>query len=137
MSKPPTSSEAARHPALTTASANHWFKSVLADRARAHLLRENWIRLLLAEFAATSQQAENLSVVPTGDAKELQEAIAMVVDHGGTIHIERESERSPGKLVVQPNKTGPETADFSVGIFHCTFDANCRNWHCGWGPARK
>jgi len=73
--------------------------------------------------------------VPADDAKELQKAMAMVVDRGGTIHINRQSESGPGTLTVQP--TGLETADFSVGIFHCTFDANFRNWHCGWGPARR
>jgi hypothetical protein len=87
-------------------------------------------------FETTSQQAESLSLVPPDDADELQKAIAMVVDHGGTIHIERQSEHSPGKLVVQPKSTEPSVAQLSVGIFHCTFDANCRNWHCGWGPAR-
>lgn len=94
------------------------------------------MKLLLSTFDTTSQQAESLSLVPPDDAKELQKAIAMVVDHSGTIHIERESERSPGKLVAQPKSTEAREPHLSVGIFHCTFDANCRNWHCGWGPAR-
>lgn len=50
------------------------------------------MQLLLSEFAATGMQAENLSLVSPDHAKELQKAIAMVVDHGGTIEIERESQ---------------------------------------------
>jgi hypothetical protein len=94
------------------------------------------MKLVHAELPSSDGQKEHLSLVPASDAKELQHAIAMVVDHGGTIKIERDSEHSPGKLVVYPSAKS-ETANFSVGIFHCTFDANCRHWHCGWGPAKK
>jgi hypothetical protein len=128
-------SPALKH-APNTAALNHWFASALADPARKRALREDWMTLLRKELPVSDSQKEHLSLVPAADAAELQRAMAMVVDHGGTIHIERESERSPGTVVVQPN-TNPGTAKFSVGIFHCTFDANCRNWHCGWGPARK
>lgn len=123
--------------AADTAALNQWFTSVLADPTRARQLKGDWMKLLQAELAVTDRQKEHLSLVPAADAMELQKAIAMVVDHGGTIHIERDSERSPGVLVVQPKKPGVETVDFSVGVFHCTFDANCRHWHCGWGPAKK
>jgi hypothetical protein len=119
-----------------TAAFNQLFRSALADPSRAQALREDWMSLVRSELPVSQSQKEHLSGVPAKDAKELQAAIAMVVDHGGTIEIQRDSERSPGTLVVQPN-SGPQTADFSVGIFHCTFDANCRNWHCGWGPAKK
>lgn len=129
-------SEAGRKPTLTTANVNKWCKSVLADPARASLLKESWIKLLLSSFNMTRQRAESLSLVPPDDAAELQRALAMVVDHGGTIHIERKSERAPGKLVVQPKSTDAREPQLSVGICHCTFGANCRNWHCGWGPAR-
>jgi hypothetical protein len=27
--------------------------------------------------------------------------------------------------------------NLSVGVFHCTFNAHCRNWHCGWGPSKS
>jgi hypothetical protein len=127
---------AALQQAPNTAAINQWFQSALADPSRARALRQDWMKLLQTELPVSASQKEHLSGVPAEDAKQLQAAIAMVVDHGGAIHIERDSERSPGILVVQPN-SGPQTADFSFGIFHCTFDANCRNWHCGWGPARK
>jgi hypothetical protein len=94
------------------------------------------MKLVRAELALSDSQNEHLSLVPASEAKELQHAMAMVVEHGGTIQIERDSEHSPGTLVVHP-KQKSETADFSVGVFHCTFDANCRHWHCGWGPAKK
>jgi hypothetical protein len=124
-------------PTADTAALNQWFTSVLADPTRARQLKGDWMKLLQAELAVTDRQKEHLSLVPAGDAKELQSAIALVVDHGGTIHIDRDSEHSPGVLVVQPKQPGGETLDFSIPIFHCTFDANCRNWHCGWGPAKR
>jgi hypothetical protein len=130
-----------------TAELNEWFKSVLADPARAALLGQDWMKLIQEELPLTPQQKGHLAHVPEKDARELQEAIAEVVKRGGTIHFERESEQGPGKLIVQPkpaqSKTAqPETAsaaepDFSFHFFHCTFDANCRNWHCGWGPGKK
>ena len=124
--------------ATNTAAFNDWFKSVLADPARAKELKRDWIELAGKELTLSEPQKEHLSLVPTHDANKLQEAIAQVVEHGGTIHIERDSEHSPGLLVVHPKQTGATVnPEFSVGIFHCTFDANCRNWHCGWGPAKK
>ena len=123
--------------AVKTSAFNEWFKSALADPARAKELKHDWMKLADKELALSAPQKEHLSLVPTEDAKGLQAAIGQVVDHGGTIHIERDSEQSPGLLVVHPKKTDTISPEFSVGIFHCTFDANCRNWHCGWGPAKK
>jgi hypothetical protein len=128
-----------RKEAPDTLALNHWFTSALADPARAHQLKHDWRKLLLAELPASDLQKEHLSLVPEGDAEELQKAIAMVVDHGGTIHIERDSEASPGTLIVQPKiaHEGAAIPNISIKIFHCTFDANCRNWHCHWGPASR
>jgi len=122
-----------------TAAFNRWFASVLGDPARARLLKDDWRKLLAVELPVTEEQREHLAVVPARDAKELQAAIALTVERGGTIHIERDSETGPGTLIVQPRpgvEDRPAPA-ISVGIFHCTFDANCRHWHCAWGPARK
>ena len=123
-----------------TAALNAWFASALADSTRSHHLRKDWIKLLGEEMPLSDAQREHLAQIPAKDAEDLQAAIASVVDHGGTVHFERESMRSPGKLIVQPKPKGKakpagtlEPA-FSIGIFHCTFDANCRNWHCHWGP---
>jgi hypothetical protein len=119
---------------------NAWLKTVLADAARAKRLKENWTQYLLAEFDATDEQVRNLAHVPPEHAAELKRAIEMVVDGGGSIRLERHSEPGPGKLIVeptieQPKTPGQVTPALSVGVFHCTFDAHCRNWHCGWGPA--
>ena len=87
----------------------------------------------------SADQKEHLSDIPAADAKALQEAIGLVVDKGGSIHIERVNEKSPGTLIVQPAAAAaPLSAAvaagggvssgssvnpaFSVGIFHCTFD---------------
>jgi hypothetical protein len=127
-------------PPPDTAALNAWFASALADSARSTHLRKDWIKLLGEEMPLSEAQRDHLSQIPAKDAAELQAAIASVVDHGGTVHFERESMRSPGKLIVQPKKKGgakpAEKLDpaFSVGIFHCTFDANCRHWVCHWGP---
>jgi hypothetical protein len=127
-------------PPPDTAALNAWFKSALADSARSKHLRKDWIKLLGEEMPLSLAQREHLSQIPPKDAAELQAAIASVVDGGGTVHFERESMHSPGKLIVQPKKkSGAKPAEmldpaFSVGIFHCTFDANCRNWVCHWGP---
>ena len=104
---------------------------------RARHLREDWRQLLLDEFAVTAEQRASLADIPPDDARELQNAVALVVDQGGTIRLERESERSPGRLIVAPEPADSATAELSVGVFHCTYDANCRNWRCGWGPTRK
>jgi hypothetical protein len=128
---------ARRKPPLTTATANQWITNVLADPVRARQLRADWRQLVLDEFTVTAEQRASLADIPPDDARELQDAVSLVVDQGGTIRLERESERSPGRLVVAPGPAGPVTAELSVGIFHCTYDANCRNWRCGWGPARK
>lgn len=134
---------------VKTASINQWFASVLADPAKADKLRGNWMKLIQSELPLSEAQKEHLSLVPAEHAKELQSAIGMVVQNGGKIHIDREDEHSPGTLVVEPNHHGTKTAEltrtaelshtaeFSLPIFHCTFDANCRHWHCGWGPAKK
>ena len=127
-------------PPPDTAALNAWFKSALADSARSNHLRKDWIKLLGEEMPLSDAQRAHLSEIPAKDAAELQAAIASVVDGGGTVHFERESMRSPGKLIVQPKKKGGAKAAekldpaFSVGIFHCTFDANCRHWVCHWGP---
>jgi hypothetical protein len=71
-------------PAVTTASVNAWLKSVLADPDRATLLKNDWRALLTSELEATSDRAKNVAAIPSKDSKELQEAIAMVVDEGGT-----------------------------------------------------
>lgn len=122
---------------VDTSRINQWFTSVLADSAQAKNLKTDWKTLLENQLPLTAQQKGSIASIPENDAKELNSAVAMVVDHGGTIHLERDSERSAGTLVVQPISNGNKTADLSVGVFHCKFDANCRNWHCGWGPARK
>jgi hypothetical protein len=126
-------------PGFTTASLNDWFHATLADPARSGRLKQDWIALLETDLGMDAGQRESLLHLPAKDAGELQAAIARVVDHGGTIRVERASEHSAGKLVVRPNQaagTNPEGANpqFSIGIFHCTFDANFRHWHCGWGP---
>lgn len=133
----------ATHPHATktpnTAALNHWFKSALADHTKAHQLKSDWRKLLISELPLTEDQKHTFSSIPAADAKELQAAIAKVVDHGGTIHIERDSETSPGRLVVQPKAAHATDSaiaqpEFSLGIFHCTFDGFFRNWHCHWGP---
>ena len=125
--------------APNTAAFNQWVRSALANPERARRLKSNWRKLVMEELPISEAQKQHLYSIPEKDAHELQEAIATVVDYGGTIHLERASETSPGTLVVQPTNTawepnGAAQAKFTVIIFHCTFDANCRNWHCGWGP---
>lgn len=93
-------------PPPDTAALNEWFKSALADSARSQHLRKDWIKLLGEEMPLSVAQREHLSQIPAKDAAELQAAIASVVDGGGTVHFERESMRSPGKLIVQPKKKG-------------------------------
>jgi hypothetical protein len=118
----------------TTAAVNKWIKSVLADPARAQELKSDWMKLLKTDLPLTDQQKESLSLIPASDARELKAAVTLVVDKGGTIHIERKTERSPGTLVLQPNSPSDRTAELSVTVFHCTFNAHCRDWNCGWGP---
>lgn len=127
-----------RKPGLTTPNLNQWLKNVLSDLTMTRELRDkNWIQIIQDNFTLTKKQSENLSHVPPTQLKEMQKAIGMVLDYGGTIHVERKSEQGPGEVIVEPIATGPEVAAFSAGVFHCKFDANCRNWHCGWGPAKK
>jgi len=124
-------------PPLTTANVNQWLKSVLADPARARQLKDGWVELLIDEFTTTKEQVESLALIPADHAKDLQTAIGRVVDHGGTIVVERDSEDRPGKLIITPRPASPNVAELSVGVFHCTFNAHCRKWKCGWGPAKK
>ncbi|HEY4271221.1 MAG TPA: hypothetical protein VGM65_04390 [Candidatus Udaeobacter sp.] len=120
-----------------TTAINQWITSVLADPARAHELKRNWMKLLKAELPLSNQQSESLALIAENDAKKLRAAVAMVVDNGGTIHIERKTQHSAGTLILQPKSLGNKTAELSVTVFHCTFNAHCRDWHCGWGPVRK
>jgi len=126
-----------KKPSLTTANVNRWLKTTLADPARARQLKQNWVEVLLDEFTTTKEQVESLALIPAEYAKDLQTAVGRVVDHGGTIVVERESEDSPGTLVVTPKNADPKAVELSVGIYHCTFNAHCRHWKCGWGPAKK
>lgn len=124
-----------------TAVFNKWFAGVLSDPAKANQLKTDWRKLLIHDLAVSTQQKEDLAQIPAKDADELQKAIAMVVEHGGTIHFDRNSESSPGELIVEPKlvKRDVPQADpkISIVIFHCTFDGFFRHWKCGWGPARK
>ena len=120
--------------ATNTGAFNQWIKSVLVDPKRAYELKGDWMKLLKTELPLTDQQKKSLSLIPASHAKELKTAVAMVVDKGGTIHVERKTEQSPGTLIVQPNAPGDKTAERAVTVFHCTFNAHCRDWHCGWGP---
>lgn len=126
-------------PNLTTHSVNAWFKEIVAHPKKSPLFKENWTKLLMSEFRLTHDQQDHISQIPAEYVADLQKAMNLVVDHGGAIRVERESETSPGKLIVEPSQPAgkPAPESFSVGIFHCTFDANCRHWHCGWGPAKK
>ena len=145
---------ASPRPLLSTPNVNHWFAAALTDPSRKAQLKHDWVGLLLTEIEATPQQQASLRSLPPADAKELQAVIAQVAEHGGTIHVDRPSETGPGMLIVQPAHPGgpaatpggpvPEAAiggggaaGLSIGIFHCTFDAHCRHWHCSWGPAIK
>lgn len=124
---------------LTTANVNEWFLEALADPARRTALRQDWVKLLLSEMEATSAEQRNLASLPAEEARALQAAITQAADHGGTIRLERSGETGPGTLTVRPAGDRPtpaqgKQADFSLGIFHCTFDANFQHWHCGWGP---
>jgi hypothetical protein len=124
-----------------TAIFNKWFAGVLADPAKAKQLKADWRKLMIQELAVSSQQKEDLSQIPAKDAEELQQAIAMVVDHGGKIYFDRSSESSPGELFVEPKVVKRDVPQpdpkLSIIIFHCTFDGFFRHWKCGWGPAKK
>jgi len=123
--------------AVDTSRINQWFTTVLSDSAQAKNLKADWKTLFEKALPLTPGQKASITSIPEADAKELNSAVAMVVDHGGTIHLQRQSESSPGTLIIQPLENGNRTAELSVGVFHCKFDANCRNWHCKWGPARS
>lgn len=127
-----TKPAAGRERRLTTANVNAWFAAALADPALRAALRQDWVKALLSDLAATPAERAGLTSLPAGDARALQAAMAKVADRGGTVHLDRPSETGPGKLTMRPG--GGEHADFSIGIFHCTFDANFQHWHCGWGP---
>jgi hypothetical protein len=121
---------------LTTVNLNEWLNATLKDPAQARKLDgKRWLDVLMSQFTVTKAQADALDAIPLSYVRGIQRAIAMVIEDGGDVHIERKSEHSPGDLYITPG--GPQEADLSVGVFHCRFDANCRNWKCGWGPAKK
>jgi hypothetical protein len=124
-----------RKPPLNMENFNRWIEAVISDPTRAQMLKKKtWMALILEEFALTREQARNLSRIPAEYVAELQRAADLVVDRGGTIRVERDSEAGPGSLTIQPNRS--RSMELSIGVYHCRFDAHCRRWRCGWGPAR-
>jgi len=122
-------------PPLTPENFNRWIEAVISDPSRAQIVKKKgWMAALPEEFDLTREQARNLSRIPAEYVAELQRAADLVVDRGGTIRVERESEAGPGSLTVQPNRS--RSMELSIGVYHCRFDAHCRHWRCGWGPAR-
>jgi len=106
---------------LVLRSADGAFERPISEEERA-LLIEDWQTGLTALLDVVSRHEETLDV--QGELRQLLESGGeIVVDPGGA------------KIRLAPNRD--ESADsqrFSIGIFHCTFDANFRNWKCGWGP---
>lgn len=124
----------------TTTDINRWFEQVLADHRRSGLLKKDWVKLAEEDSGISPLQRETLAQLPPNYVAELQAAMARVVDHGGSIRIERESEQGEGTLVVRPHAVAKESAaenpgtglSFNIPVYVCTFDAHCRHWHCHW-----
>jgi hypothetical protein len=57
--------------------------------------------------------------------------------HGGPAATHGGPAATHGGPAPEAAVAGGGAAGLSVGIFHCTFDAHCRHWHCAWGPAKK
>jgi len=122
-------------PALTEESFNHWAAELLARPQSSALLRQGWLAALRSHFALTREQERAFAEIPHATSAEIQGAVESALSGGGKISVDRDARSGEGSLRIEVPQQ-PGVAELSLGIFHCRFDAHCRNWHCRWGPAR-
>jgi hypothetical protein len=116
--------------------------------ARARKLRSDWRRFFRDEFALSDDQQSHLDAIPARVASQIQHAFGEALDRGGYFRMRIPRGRRGGELEIVTAGVGikppPGTAtaprgtfrSFNVVIFHCHYDANCRNWKCKLGPHR-
>ena len=131
------SDEDRRMPALTSVSANQWFTATFADPLKAMELIRDPRGLLLSAFSLTPKQRDHIFAIPDVKLEKIRDALDIVVRRKGKVSVERDAENKPGRLVMKyspSSSAGNVSPKLSIGIAHCTFDADCGNWQCGWGP---
>jgi hypothetical protein len=103
--------------------------------ARAAKLSRDWRAFIAGELSLSDTQAGNLRNIPANEVAKIQRAFKHVVTHGGEFSVKLGEGKSEGSLIIKMTGTGATARSFKIPLLTCTFDANCRNWHCHLGPA--
>ena len=130
--------KSATKPALTANSLNRLIRPLLGQTkpdARAAKLSRDWRALIATELSISVVQAENLRSIPAEEVAKVQRAFKHVVTHGGEFNVKLGEGQSEGSLIIRMTGTGTTQRTFKIPLITCTFDANCRHWHCHVGPA--
>jgi len=130
--------KSATKPALTANSLNRLIRPLLGQTkpdARATKLSRNWRALIASELSMSVIQAENLRSIPAEEVAKVQRAFKHVVTHGGEFTAKLGDGQTDGSLNIRMTGTGKTLRTFKITLLTCTFDANCRHWHCHLGPA--
>jgi len=128
-------------PQLTQSTVNHLITLILdgsSQEAMQHWgeLKRDFRTFFASQFSLTPEQKRHLDGIPREEVKNIQKALDEMHAKGGSVQLELPSGGNGGRLniTVPPGKSSGVTTDLSIGVFHCTFDANCDDWNCGWGP---
>lgn len=136
-------------PKLDVESFNRWANSEADNkwvRTKQHAKSlgrtPTWIELVQENFAVGESQANALKEMSAESSAILQSAAERMRKNGGRVSVEKTS-TGRGQLLVERETvrkargrtigSGSESL-IKIPIAHCTFDADCTNWECGWGP---
>lgn len=98
-----------------------------------------WLELVEGNFAVDEFQAKALKGMSAASSAILQSAAEQTTRSGGTVRVGKTA-TGGGQLIFgsnnkpSPGAMGSGAQSLSIGIAHCTFDADCTNWQCDWGP---
>ena len=123
-------------------AANKWVRT--KDLAKSLGRTPTWLEVVEENFALDQSQANALKGMPAESSAILQSVAEQMRQKGGKVRVEKTSSGS-GRLLVeregirkargQAVTSGIQPSlQINIPIAYCTFDADCTNWNCGWGP---
>ena len=133
-----TAAKPAAKPELTSARVNSRIRSLLGKKGDkgGDQLSKDWRAFIASEFSLSKTQAANLKNIPAEEVAKVQGGFRDAVKQGGEFRLKLGSEAGSGagELTIQPKGPTTPSRTIKITIIKCTFDANCRNWHCKLGP---
>lgn len=142
-----TEKNVVKKPSLTGDNVNQVIGEIFSKQKgkeeHAKRLKKDWRDYIQSEFRVTKTQRENIQNIPPGEVEKIQQALNKATDHGGTIQLRLGSDAAKSKTgsgeplgltITSQDSAAHGKKSMTIIICHCTFDADCCNWQCGWGP---